>query len=86
MKVNLALAVPQSYIEMIYDCMIQLCSGLEFAHNNEVIHGKIDLSNIIVSDDADYRVFKLNNFKHSQVLSEPLPTDNTMRYRNLSEA
>jgi len=80
LKVNLALAVPQSYIEMIYDCLIQLCSGLEFAHNNDLIHGAIDLSNIIVSDDQDHRVFKLNNFKHSFVVNAPLPTDGSMKY------
>lgn len=83
---NLALAVPTSYIEMIYDCIIQMCSGLEFAHNNDVIHGQIDLSNIIVSDDQDYWVFKLNNFKHSLVLAAPLPTDGSMKYWNLTDA
>jgi len=49
---------------MIYDFIIQVSSGLEFAHNNEMVHGAIDLSNILVSDDKENRVFKINNFKH----------------------
>ena len=36
---NLALNVPHQYIETIYDCMIQLTLGLEFAHNNGLVHG-----------------------------------------------
>lgn len=36
---NLALSVPLSYIEMIYDCAIQLAMGLDFAHSNGLVHG-----------------------------------------------
>jgi len=43
-----------NYIEMIYDCIIQIASGLEFAHNNELIHGAVDLSNIIVCESENH--------------------------------
>jgi len=36
---NLAINVPLSYIELIYDCAIQLTLGMEFAHNNGLVHG-----------------------------------------------
>ena len=36
---NLAISVPHQYIETIYDCIIQLTLGLEFAHNNGLVHG-----------------------------------------------
>lgn len=39
LQLNLSLNVPLSYIELIYDCAIQLAMGLEFAHNNGLVHG-----------------------------------------------
>ena len=39
LNLNLALTVPLTYIELIYDCTLQLAMGLEFAHNNGLVHG-----------------------------------------------
>lgn len=39
LKLNLAINVPQQYIETIYDCIIQLALGMEFAHSNGLVHG-----------------------------------------------
>ena len=39
LNLNLAIDVPRSYIETIYDVAIQLASGLDFAHNNGLVHG-----------------------------------------------
>ena len=50
---DLAISVPNSYIEMIYDCAIQLTLGLEFAHNNGLVHGQFDLSNVVIGKDRD---------------------------------
>lgn len=39
LNLNLAINVPHQYIETIYDCIIQLTLGMEFAHNNGLVHG-----------------------------------------------
>lgn len=59
---NLGLEVPLSYMEIIYDCMIQLTLGLEYAHNNGLIHGSFGLENVVVSRDGDTAIYKITNF------------------------
>ena len=39
LRLNLAINVPLTYIETIYDTIIQLTMALEFAHNNGLVHG-----------------------------------------------
>lgn len=39
LNLNLAIDVPRSYIEMIYDVAIQLAQGMDFAHNSGLVHG-----------------------------------------------
>ncbi len=39
LRLDLALQVPMQYMETIYDCIIQLSLGMEFAHNNGLVHG-----------------------------------------------
>jgi serine/threonine protein kinase len=59
LQLNLAINVPISYIELIYDCAIQLATGLEFAHNHGLIHGQFDLSNVVLTKDTESLVFKI---------------------------
>ena len=56
-------------MEMIYDCVIQLSIGMDFAHNNGLIHGQFDLSNVIISREGENVIYKLNNFKPSSSLN-----------------
>lgn len=72
MQLNLALSVPRSYLELIYDCVIQLAIGLEFAHDNNTIHGNLNLSNVLMVRDEENPIFKLNNFKHGSIMAAPL--------------
>ena len=48
-KLNLNDWIPIEYIEMVYDCTIQLVTAMDFAHNNKLIHGALDLSKIKIS-------------------------------------
>jgi serine/threonine protein kinase len=59
---SLGISVPLSYIETIYDCAIQLTLGLEFAHNNGLVHGNFDLSNVVVAKDGDTNIYKITDF------------------------
>jgi len=72
MKLNLALQVPRSYLQFIYEGIIQLSIGLEFAHDNHIIHGALNLSNVLLIKDDENPIFKLNNFKHGSVINTPL--------------
>lgn len=57
---------------MIYDCLIQLAIGLEFIHDNNTIHGALNLSNVLMVKDQENPLFKLNNLKHGSVVDTPL--------------
>ena len=48
LNLNLAIDVPRSYIETIYDVAIQLAQGLDFAHNSGLVHGQFDLSKVVL--------------------------------------
>ena len=39
LDLDLAIDVPRSYLETIYDVTIQLATALDFAHNAGVVHG-----------------------------------------------
>ena len=39
LNLDLAIDVPRSYIEKIYDVSIQLATALDFAHNSGLVHG-----------------------------------------------
>lgn len=46
LKLDLAMEVPRSYLELIYDVGIQLATALDFAHNAGLVHGQFDLSKV----------------------------------------
>jgi len=75
MRLNLGLSVPRDYLELIYDCIIQLAIGLEFAHDNNTVHGCLNLSNVLMIKDEENPIFKLNNFRHGSVTGQPLSID-----------
>ena len=72
LNLNLAMNVPQTYIETIYDCAIQLTLGLEYAHNNALVHGQFDLSNVVVTKDGDNLIYKINDFRPQTSMNMPL--------------
>lgn len=51
LNLNLAIDVPRSYIEMIYDVAIQLAQALDFAHNSGLVHGQFDLSKVVLQTE-----------------------------------
>ena len=75
---NLAINVPLSYIELIYDCVIQLAMGLEFAHNNGLVHGQFDLSNVVITKDTDNIIFKVSDFKPVTSMNLPLTSEGAL--------
>jgi len=75
LNLNLAINVPQQYIETIYDCIIQLTMGMEFAHNNGLIHGAFDLSNVMVTKDSDNMIYKIGDFRPTTSANMPLSTE-----------
>lgn len=39
LELDLAIDVPRSYLETVYDVAIQLATGLDFAHSAGLVHG-----------------------------------------------
>jgi hypothetical protein len=62
-------------MEIIYDCMIQLTLGMEFAHNNGLVHGTFGLSNVVFTKDGDTNIYKINNFTPGSSLELPLTNE-----------
>ena len=72
---DLALEVPISYRELIYDVAIQLAQGLDFAHNAGLVHGQFDLSKVVITRDKDNLVFKITDFAPQTSMLMPLSTE-----------
>ena len=62
LNLNLAIDVPRSYIETIYDVVIQLAQGLDFAHNNGLVHGQFDLSKVVLDSEGENIMYKITDF------------------------
>ena len=62
MKLQLGVTIPLSYMDTIYDCMIQLIIGMDFAHKNGLVHGSFGLHNVIVAKDGDSYIYKITHF------------------------
>ena len=62
LNLNIGIKIPLDHMEMIYDCMIHLTFGLEYAHNNNLAHGNLCLQNIMRNSDGCTNVYKINNF------------------------
>ena len=52
LDLNLALDVPKDYREMVFDVAIQLATALDFAHNAGLVHGKFDLSSVVIDREG----------------------------------
>jgi serine/threonine protein kinase len=49
-------------METIYDCMIQITLGMEYAHNNGLVHGQFSLKNVMLAKDGDTSIYKITDF------------------------
>lgn len=72
MNLNLAIDVPRSYIEMIYDVAIQLATGMDFAHNSGLVHGQFDLSKVVIQSDNNNMMYKITDFAPRTSMEMPL--------------
>lgn len=72
LNLNLGINIPLSYMETVYDCMIQLTLGLEYAHNNGLVHGNFGLSNVALAMDGGTPIYKLTNFRPGSSLKLPM--------------
>jgi serine/threonine protein kinase len=52
--------------------------GLEFAHNNGLVHGQFDLSNVVITKDTDNIIFKVSDFKPTTSMSMPLTSEGSL--------
>jgi len=52
LDLNLAIDVPKDYREMVFDVAIQLATALDFAHNAQLVHGKFDLSSVVIDREG----------------------------------
>lgn len=59
LNLNLGIDVSKEYRERIYDVAIQLATALDFAHNARLVHGKLDLSAIVIDKEGKNLVFKI---------------------------
>lgn len=74
LNLNLAIDVPRSYIETIYDVAIQLAQGLDFAHNAGLVHGQFDLSKVVIEQENENIFYKITDFSPATSMTMPLST------------
>lgn len=75
LNLNLGINIPLSYIETVYDCMIQLTLGLEYAHTSGLAHGNFGLENVVMHYDGDTPIFKLTNFTPGSAMRLPVSNE-----------
>ena len=75
LDLDLAIDVPKSYIEKIYDVAIQLATGLDFAHNSGLVHGQFDLSKVVLEKEKDSILYKITDFAPQTSLDLPISTE-----------
>ena len=62
-------------MEVIYDCMIQITQGMEYAHNNGLVHGTFDLHNVVYSKDGETSIYKITNFGPGTAMKLPMTNE-----------
>jgi serine/threonine protein kinase len=72
---DLSTKVSSAYLEIIYDCIIQLTMGLEYAHNNGLVHGQLDLSSVLLTREGDTNIYKVADFRPLSSMSVPLTSE-----------
>lgn len=75
LTLDLSMTIPRSYIETIYDCIIQLAQGLEFAHESGLVHGQFDLSKVMLAKDSDQMIYKISDFQPTTSLNLPISSE-----------
>ena len=75
LRLDLAIDVPRSYLELIYDVAIQLATGLDFAHSAGLVHGQFDLSKVVIDKDKKNLVFKIQDFAPGSSMKIPVSTE-----------
>ena len=75
LELDLAIDVPRSYLETLYDVTIQLATGLDFAHNAGLVHGQFDLSKVVLEKDGDHIVYKVTDFAPGSSMNMPLSSE-----------
>lgn len=63
LKLDMKKTIPQSYIEIIFDCMIQITQGMDFAHSHGLVHGEFGIKHLVVVKGEKQNVYKINNFR-----------------------
>jgi serine/threonine protein kinase len=75
LNLNLAIDVPRSYLELIYDLAIQLSTALDFAHTAGLVHGQLDLSKVVLAKEGDNLIFKITDFAPVSSLEMPVSSE-----------
>ncbi len=75
LKLDLAMEVPRTYLELIYDVGIQLATALDFAHNAGLVHGQFDLSKVQIQNNGENFEFKITDFCPTSSMDLPLSSE-----------
>lgn len=75
LKLDLAMEVPRTYLELIYDVGIQLATALDFAHNAGLVHGQFDLSKVQIQNNGENLEFKITDFCPTSSMDLPLSSE-----------
>ena len=84
LDLNLAIDVPKDYREMVFDVAIQLATALDFAHNAQLVHGKFDLSSVVIDREGrnnakdgkgNNLVFKIQDFAPLSSMKLPISSE-----------
>jgi serine/threonine protein kinase len=73
--VDLGICVSKDYRELIYDVAIQLATALDFAHSSGLVHGKFDLSCVVIDEEKKNHVFKIQDFAPGTSMKLPISTE-----------
>lgn len=51
---------------------------MEYAHNNGLVHGQFDLSNVALTKDQDTLIFKLTDFRPATSMNLPMSSEGSL--------
>ena len=71
LRLSLDTKVPRRYIRFLFQFMIQMVNCLSFVHKQNITHGRLKLSNILMESlTSKNHIFKVKNFRNSRRVSK----------------
>ena len=77
LDLDLSYQVPLSYIELVYDVIIQMANALDSAHQNGLVHGNLSISSVMLHFSGAQKVLecKITDFRPTAVRQQISKTE-----------